>query len=126
MRNPRLIAIFAIFVHFLNENLPVSHKEKSLTPTDAHGRVRNRTEPWARLRAQKAQLCAGSELPLAAGRPPRKATVAQLKAREDCYSRVFTETAVKVDGGLQQVSSARVGCHAQQRLCCHRQKREPK
>lgn len=40
MKNPGLIAVFAVFPHFPSENLPVPHEEKSLTPTDAQGRVR--------------------------------------------------------------------------------------
>lgn len=39
IKNPGLIAIFAIFSHFPSENLPIPHEEKSLTPTDAQGRV---------------------------------------------------------------------------------------
>lgn len=71
------------------------------------------------LRARKAHLCTGRELPLAAGQSPRKATLAQLKAQENYYSYVFTETAVKEDKSLRRVSSTRVGCHAWLLLCCH-------
>lgn len=65
-------------------------------------------EPQAMLRAGTAHLCTGSGFPSAAGQVPRKATLAQLKAQENYDSCVFTETAVKEDRRLQQVSSTHV------------------
>lgn len=67
------------------------------------------------LRARKAHLCTGSELPLAAGQSPRKATLAQLKAQENYYSYVFIETAVRktrVYSGCQAHALAvMLGCY---------------
>lgn len=61
-------------------------------------------EPWAALRARRAHPCAGSQLPLAAGRAPRKAALAPLGEQNYC-SYVFTETAVEEDKGYS-------GCRA--------------